>query len=79
MCEYVQTRRFKDAFNLDKAFYIIQHNFAAFFMFILLYMLLSLLWTVASVPIITMVITHTANTYGAYYMLADFYRKAKKH
>jgi hypothetical protein len=76
LIQFALTRRFLDGFNVLSAGKLICRHFLRYVWYNILIIGNLLIWGIASLPIITVVITVPASTYGSIYLLAKFYKEA---
>lgn len=85
LVHYSVTREFKQGFNIILALRIVFGHFLKYLKYNLLIIALILIWFLASLPLVTLLITIPAIAYGSAFLYAHFYRettqvrKHKKH
>jgi len=76
--QFAEKRDFKDGFDVKRAFQFVRNNFISELILIIKLIIFAIILLIASLPIVTMIITLPVATYGSYYMWASFYREVGK-
>ncbi len=77
LIQYAITRRFKDGFDVVSAAKIVFKNFFKYVLYNLAIIVVTLIWAVATLPMITLLITLPALMLSSLYILARFYREVQ--
>ena len=78
LMQYVEKEKFKNFFKIKRAWNILKNNFSAFIAMLLRMICVTLALLIASIPIITLIVTIPAMQFSSRYLIAQWYRKAKK-
>jgi hypothetical protein len=73
--QYITTRSFSKGLDFVEATKIMSNNIRKFLILWVKLIAVMLIWAVASLPIITIIITIPAMMYAGYYLYGDFYRE----
>jgi len=78
LMQYVEKEKFSNFFKFGRAWKILKNNFRSFIAMILRVIGATLFLLICSIPIITLVVTLPAMQFSSRYLVAQWYRKAKK-
>ncbi|MBN1644522.1 DUF4013 domain-containing protein [Candidatus Woesearchaeota archaeon] len=76
--QLAETEDLSKAFNVVRAHKIVFNNFSKYIIVVLQQIAVSIVLLIASIPIITLIITIPAMSYAKQYLYAGFYRDVKK-
>ncbi len=75
--QYAESKRVGDGFNFVRASKMVFMNFGNYIVMWLKVLVVAIVFLIASIPIITLIITIPAMSFSQYFLLADFYKQAK--
>lgn len=75
LLQYANTTQFLEGLNLIEASITAFSNFGKYVLTWLKVLLVSFIWSVLSIPVITVIVTLPAMKYSAIFLYADFYRE----
>lgn len=74
--QFAASERFVDGLDFVRATKIIVNNLLDYVILILQIIVVTVVWLVASIPVITLIITLPATSFGVLYLITKFYKKA---
>lgn len=78
LMQYMESGKFVDALNYQKTVKMVFTNFGDFLITALKNLVVICVWILASIPVVTMVVTLPAMKFGAFALIADFYKRNRK-
>jgi len=78
LMQYVEKEKFENFLNVGRAWKIFTKNLGSYIAMLIRAIAVTLILLIASIPIITMIVTVPAAQFSSRYLLARWYREAKK-